>query len=242
MNGDPIEQLLHGSDALGIHLGEGQIRQFRTYLDLLVSANSTMNLTGVRDGAAIVRRHFLESLALGSALRQRGLLADDECALDLGSGAGLPGVPMKIAWPGITLALLESTGKKARFLEGLVEALGLQSTSVLAGRSEEFAHRPDLREAFGLVVARTVAAMPGLVELALPFLHSGGVLAALKGSRVDEELFASTEALKVCGGRLMAQSRIEGSALSLVLIEKTSVTPEAFPRRPGLPARRPIGS
>jgi 16S rRNA (guanine527-N7)-methyltransferase len=242
MNVDPIDQLLDGCNALALHLNGEQVLEFRTYLNMLVSANADTNLTAVRDGEAIVKRHFVESLALGSFLWQGGLLGDGQRVLDLGSGAGLPGLPLKIVWPRITLALLEATGKKARFLERVVDALRLTNVSVLAGRAEELAHEAGLRETFGLIVARSVAAMPVLVELALPFLRLGGVLAALKGSRAAEELSASAEALTLCGGEVIGHHWIEDSSLGLVLVQKTGATPKPLPRRAGVPARRPIGS
>jgi 16S rRNA (guanine527-N7)-methyltransferase len=233
--------LQEGAEALGVSLDDSQLERFATYLALLISANETTNLTSVRDSDGIIRRHFLESLALGTALFDRHLLTPGSEVLDLGSGAGFPGLPVKIAWPQIGMALLESTGKKARFLAGVVEDLELHGTAVLTGRAEDIAHSPVWRAKVDLVVARSVAAMPALVELSLPFLKLGGVLAALKGSRAGEELIVSGRALDECGGRVTEQTSLGIGALDVVLVQKAAPTPDIYPRRAGRPARRPLG-
>lgn len=248
-----LEILMKGAATLGIELDAAQREAFALYLDLLLQANQSLNLTSLRDAESIERRHFLESLALGHLLEDRSLLPFDARTsshqalgarvLDLGSGAGLPGIPLKIVWQGVELRLLEATAKKARFLHAAAVALQLSRTQILEGRAELLAHAPDLRGRFDLVTARAVAALPALIELALPFLAVGGTLAAVKGSRALEELHVAGEALRLCGGRVVARESLPGGGpLQLVLIEKIAETPAKFPRRPGLPAASPLGA
>ncbi|MGI8550263.1 MAG: 16S rRNA (guanine(527)-N(7))-methyltransferase RsmG [Dehalococcoidia bacterium] len=231
------------ADEVGVQLTAAQVARFERYLDLLLEANQSVNLTAVRDVGSIQRRHFLESLALGLRLSSHGLLPASVQLLDLGSGAGFPGLPLKIAWPGIDLTLLEATGKKARFLERTVVELQLEHVRVLSARAETLGHQTTLRESFDLTTARAVASLPSLIELALPFLKLSGRLAVVKGSRVDEELKASMIALQLCGGHVVVQEQLTGNArLRLVIVEKVAPTPTRFPRRPGMPAKRPLGS
>ena len=240
---DPLSDLGRGADELGIPLDANKRTQFSTLLDLLMETATRVNLTSLRDKDAIVRRHFVESLALGHELQRRGLLSNATEVLDLGSGAGFPGLPLKIAWPQITIQLLEATGKKARFLEHAIATLDLDGAAVLQGRAEVLAHDPQFRAAFSLVVARSVAPLPVLIELALPFLSQAGMLAALKGSRSFEEVADSGAALKACGGQVVEHvPRVNGAGLGLVLVRKVAATPNEYPRRPGLPTKRPLGS
>ena len=148
-------------------------------------------------------RHFLESIALGAALREREMLRPDAAVLDVGAGAGFPGVLLKIAWPGIRLTLIEATAKKTAFLSALVEALAFGERRVLTGRAETLAHDPALRGRFDLVVARAVAPLPALLELTLPFARVGGRVVTPKGSRAELEIAASARALEVLGGRAL---------------------------------------
>lgn len=238
--GDDLAQV--AAQTLRIDLSAEVVERFAAYLRLLMATNQTLNLTSLRDPESIRRRHFLESLALGVLLSDGQLLPAGARVLDLGSGAGFPGLPLKLGWPDLDVSLLEATGKKARFLQMVVESLGLSGASVLVGRAEALAHDPTLRGHFDLVTARAVARLPALVELSLPFLRAGGTLAAIKGSRVDEEIAAAKAALRICGGRIVDQRSLPGDAgLRLVLIEKVAATPERYPRPPGRPGADPLG-
>jgi 16S rRNA (guanine527-N7)-methyltransferase len=227
---------------LGVQIAPVVLLQFQTLLDLLIAANANFNLTALRDPGSIVRQHFGESITLGSALRDRGLLEDEPAILDLGSGAGFPGLPIKLVWPNVRIQLLEATGKKAEFIGSAVKALELPDATVLSGRAETLAHRPDLREQLDIVVSRAVAALPALTELALPFLRMGGVLAAIKGSSAQDEIDDSQAAIEACGGELdeYAPGLIAPST-GCVFIRKIRRSPEKYPRRPGQPASHPIG-
>jgi 16S rRNA (guanine527-N7)-methyltransferase len=238
--------LIRGARQLGVELDAHQLDLFERYYRLLKSASSRMSLTAVTGYEAVQQRHFLESLALLPALRQVDLLATgrQERVLDLGAGAGLPGLPLKIAAPDLSLTLLEATGRKAAFLRQVVSELALEQVDVLLGRAEEVARQPDRRQAYELVLARAVAPLPTLLELALPFLRIGGVLAAPKGSGAPQELTRSERALGLLGGRLLSVTPLSVPGAPrrpwLVLVRKVAPTPEVYPRRPGIPAKRPL--
>ena len=238
--------LVRGAQQLGVELDAHQLDLFERYYRHLKSASSRMSLTAVTGYEAVQQRHFLESLALLPAFRQVDLLAPGgrERVLDLGAGAGLPGLPLKIAAPDLSLTLLEATARKAAFLRQVVGDLALEQVEVLPGRAEEVARQADRRQAYELVVARAVAPLPTLLELALPFLRIGGVLAAPKGSGAPQEVARSQRALGLLGGTLLsvAPLSVPGARRRpwLVLVRKVAPTPEVYPRRPGIPAKRPL--
>lgn len=191
---------------------------------------------------AIEQRHFSESLALAEVLEERELLLSP--ALDIGSGAGFPGLPIKIARPDLRLTLLESNEKKAAFLERVIAELSLEGASVVTARAEEAGRLLEHRAAYTLVLARAVAPLRVLAELALPFLAIGGVLAAPKGSAAPREVREAQAALKELGGSLEETVRLkvppQGRAPTLLIVRKTDETPERYPRRPGIPRKRPL--
>lgn len=237
-----IDLLERESAAHGVRLDVAQLAQFGAYLDLLTAWQSRVNLVGSIDPETVVRRHFIESLALGAALRERELLRPESRVLDIGAGAGFPGVPIKIAWPRVELTLIEATAKKTAFLTALVETLGLAGTTVATGRAETLAHDPALRGRFDLVLARAVAPLPALVELALPFARIGGRLVSPKGSRAEDEARAAGAALRELGGRAVVfPFDVPGPPQRLVVVAKLRETPPAYPRRPGVPSKSPLG-
>lgn len=220
-----------------------QAAALRAYRDLLAEATRTLNLTAVREPAAIERRHIAESCAVAGLLADASVLPPGARVIDVGSGGGLPGIPLAIVRPDVQVTLLEATAKKAAFLERAVAALGLANARVIAARAEEAAHRPAEREAYDVAVARAVAALPALVELALPFVRVGGVLAAVKGSRAGQEIAAAAAAIRLCGGGAVEVLPLGADApnLRVVLVRKVSPTPPHLPRRPGMPVKRPLG-
>lgn len=225
----------------GVILSDAQVRQFDRYLLMLTDWSARANLVGDVDPHVVTQRHFLESLALGAALREREILRPDADVLDVGAGAGFPGVVLKIAWPGIRLTLLEATAKKTAFLSALVTDLGLEDTTVLTGRAETLAHDPALRGRFDLVVSRAVAALPALLELTLPFARVGGRVASPKGSRALAELAAAQAALETLGARAVTVPlTVPGPPQTLVVAVKLRETPPAYPRRSGVPTRSPL--
>ncbi len=234
--------LADGAKRLKFGLRPGQLKKFRTYLDELKAARPRLRLTALTDPEAVQRRHFLEPLALLAALEEIDALG--ETAIDIGSGAGFPGLPIKIVRPALRLTLLEANAKRAAFLERLVQRLSLERVTVVNDRAEEVAHNPEHREAYDLVLARAVAPLPTLVELTLPFLRLGGVLAAPKGSGAPREVREAAAALRACGGHVESihPLQIPGAETSptLVIVRKASDTPQRFPRRTGIPAKRPL--
>jgi 16S rRNA (guanine527-N7)-methyltransferase len=223
-------------------LSPHQQRLFEAYTRLLIEEGRRANLTSLRDPALIRRRHFGESLALLSALESIEAFASP--AIDIGAGAGFPGVPIKIVRPALQLTLLEATGKKADFLRLLVEQLGLKGVRVLHARAEEAANGPEHREAYPLVMARAVAPLPALAELTLPFAGLGGYVALPKGSGARREVAEASRALEICGGEVvhLAPLQTEGSgpAPTLVVLRKVRETPAGYPRRAGIPVKRPL--
>jgi 16S rRNA (guanine527-N7)-methyltransferase len=222
------------------YLNAAQIDAFDTYTRLLLEEGARLNLTSLRDRAAIERRHFGESLALLEALESLGAFASP--AIDIGAGAGFPGLPIKILRPDLRLTLLEATGKKAQFMSLVVHTLGLSDVTVVNGRAEEVAHDAEHRGAYVLGLARAVAPLRILVELALPFIRRDGYLAAPKGSGAEREVREAANALQVCGGDVTAIQPLEVPAPApvLVLIRKTGETPDKYPRRSGTPSKRPL--
>ncbi|HEY8489964.1 MAG TPA: 16S rRNA (guanine(527)-N(7))-methyltransferase RsmG [Dehalococcoidia bacterium] len=241
-----MEILRHGAAALGLQLTDQQVERFRTYYQALLEGNRRVNLTTVTDAEGVQRRHFLESLAVGAALHRHGIRPWGTPArfLDVGAGAGFPGLPIRLADAAVRLVLLEATAKKAAFLSHLTTRLGLGEVAVLAERAETAARDPAHRESYDIVLARAVAPLPALLELTLPFLRTGGVLAAPKGSGAAQEVAASARALRELGGRLRLSEPLPvpdgGPQPVLVLVEKVAPTPERYPRRPGVPTKRPL--
>jgi len=236
-----LDLLASDAAARGVNLNEAQIAKFERYLALLQDWSERANLVGDASPDIVQRRHFAESLALGAVLRERQLLRGHEDVLDVGAGAGFPGVPMKIAWPGLRLTLLEATAKKTAFLSELVANLGFDDAAVLTGRAETLAHDPALRERFDLVLARAVAPLPALLELTLPFARAGGRVVTPKGSRASAEIEASSRALQLLGGAAHTLLLdVPGPPQTLVVVSKRRPTPPQYPRRAGVPARSPL--
>lgn len=237
-----MKTLSEGAERLRIGLSPSQLEAFHTYYRELIAERPRAGLTSLTDSEAVQRRHFLESLALLRALEDAN--AFGPTAIDIGTGAGFPGIPIKIVRPGLTLTLVEATGKRAAFLVHLVRRLGLTDVTVVQARAEELAHDPAHRAAYHLALARALAPLPVLVELALPFLRLGGYLATPKGSAAPREARQATAALQTCGGHLEPLQPLDlpgpGPIPTLVLVRKVADTPDRFPRRPGIPAKRPL--
>ena len=238
-----LRLLVAGARALGVELGARQVEQFARYRELLVEGNRRVNLTAITELEAVERLHFLDSLTAVAGLPEATLAGGR--VLDVGSGAGFPGVPLRIAFPGVRMELLEATGKKAAFLRGLVAELGLSDVVVHQGRAEDLGREASLRGAFDAALARGVAKLATLAELTLPFLRVGGVLGAHKSRGVEAEVDGAAEAIRVLGGAAAEVVPVSVAGLGdgrvLVVVRKTGETPEGYPRRAGMPGKRPIG-
>ena len=220
------EELLSGAKALGLELNEGQIAAFERYADLLVEKNAVMNLTAITAPAEIARLHFLDSLALLRLADFRG-----KRVLDVGCGAGFPGVPLLIGAPSVRLSLLDSTAKRMQWLsDELLPALGLEA-ECLTGRAEELIE--GRREAFDLCVSRAVARLNILCELCLPYVRVGGSFLAMKGPAASDELAEAENAVRRLGGavREIAEYPLGDAVHRVVVIDKTRPTPPRYPRR-----------
>ncbi len=237
-----MEQLLTGAQQLlGLDLTPGQRRAFQTYYRELADWNARFNLTAITDHKGVQVRHFLDSL---SCLLALGKNAQEKSLIDVGSGAGFPGLPLKIVCPSLRLTLLEATGKKANFLRHLVSLLQLSDVNVIHARAEEIGQDPLQRESYDWVLARAVAALPTLVEYLLPLCRLGGYCLAQKGEKAVAEVSQAESAISLLGGRLNRLLPVELPGLAetrhLVIIEKIARTPAKYPRRPGKPAKSPI--
>ncbi len=222
----------------GIKLTEDQEKKFGKYVDFILTA--PFNVTSIKSPDLIVYRHFIDSLKLTCFLD----LTSFDLVLDIGTGAGFPGIPLKILHPHLTLTLLESSRKKVSFLNSLILALGIDGVEVVWARAEDFGRIKENREIYDLVVVRALAHLRILLELSLPFLKVDGILVAYKGKDIKDELKEAQKALKILGGKLekVQEYRIEGIDFTgnLVFIKKELPTHFRYPRRAGIPFKRPL--
>lgn len=238
-----MDRLSAGATKLGLKLNSRQFEQFQIFYRELVDWNQRLNLTAITEYQEVQIKHFLDSLTVTLALTPPEIDKYYQ-VIDVGTGAGLPGIPLKILWPGIRLVLLDATAKKATFLHHLKEKLGLEDIEIVVGRAEEIAHLDEYREKFDLVLSRAVANLPALAELALPFCAIGGSFIAQRKGAVETEVMEADKACSILGGKLSEIKRIDleelGDNRYLVVIDKTSPTPDKYPRRPGVPSKRPL--
>jgi 16S rRNA (guanine527-N7)-methyltransferase len=234
-----------GALDFGLELTNEQIARFARYQVELLDWNTRINLTAIVDPAEIQLRHFLDSLSVTLAFPDHVRRQESPASLlDIGAGAGFPGVPLAIVLPNLRVTLLEATQKKCRFLEHLVSALNLTNVTVRCGRAEEAAHLPLEREHYDIAVARAVASLAALAELSLPFVHIGGRMIAPKKAGIEEEVAAARRAITQMGGRLGEPMGvalpIPGDLRQLLVVDKIKPTPRQYPRRPGVPAKSPL--
>ena len=233
------------SEREGLGLTEEQISQLDTYASMLVKTNEVMNLTNITDDEGIAVRHFIDSLTLVPYIR-----AEQERAgrsglsiIDVGTGAGFPGVVLKTAMPELRLTLLDSLNKRLNFLNEVSNALGLKDVKTVHGRAEDAGRDKTLREKFDISCARAVANLPVLCEYCLPFVVKDGAFLAMKGN-VDEEVQASVKAISVLGGKKEKTDKflLPGTDMnrSIVVIRKIRPTPPAYPRQAGKPSKSPL--
>lgn len=227
-------------EALGITLTEKQIEQFLTYYEMLVEWNGFMNLTAITKYDEVMKKHFIDSISLIKAYD----VNKPASAIDVGTGAGFPGLALKIAYPNLQVTLLDSLNKRIQFLNEVIEKLGLTGVETIHGRAEDFAKPGKLREKFDLCVSRAVANLSTLSEYCLPFVKVGGQFISYKSEKITEEMTAAENAIRILGGKVVNQVEFQlpdsDIYRNLFVIEKVKDTPKKYPRKAGLPSKEPL--
>lgn len=225
---------------LDISLSEKQIRQFLDYYEMLVEWNKVMNLTAITEYEEVIEKHFIDSLASVKVCDYEGVTS----VIDIGTGAGFPGIPLKIAFPHLQVVLLDSLNKRIKFLDEVIEKLGLEGIRTIHGRAEDFAKQKEYRECFDLCVSRAVANLSTLSEYCLPYVKVGGKFVPYKSGKIDEELSQSKNAVKILGGKVTDVVKFylgdTDMERSFVVVKKEKNTPKKFPRKAGLPGKEPL--
>lgn len=240
MNSYNTEILEKGLRELGISLSDKQIQQLLQYYELLVTWNEVMNLTAITEFEEVCVKHFIDSLSLCKAFD----CTKDISVIDVGTGAGFPGIPLKIAFPNMKITLLDSLGKRVKFLNEVILQLGLENIEAIHGRAEDYAKPQLLRENFDLCVSRAVANLATLSEYCMPYVKVGGYFISYKSEKIVEEMKTAGKAISVLGGEVTAQNEFtlpcSDIYRNLFVIKKCKITPKKYPRKAGLPSKEPI--
>ena len=235
--------LIDGAQKIGINLNKEQIKKFSQYLELLIQWNQKINLTSLKTPQEIIIKHFLDSI---SCIKVFDKYIDIEgiSIIDVGTGAGFPGIPIKIVCPSINLSLLEARKKKTIFLEKIVEEMNFQRVEILNGRAEAFGKCPDYREKYDIALSRAVAPLSTLSEYCLPLIRVGGLFVAQKGRSYKEEIDKALKTVQLLGGELIGVENVRIPFINqeryLLVIKKIKDTPSKYPRKEGLPQKRPL--
>ncbi len=225
---------------IGIDLTDLQVDQFDKFYQMMVEWNKVMNLTGITEYGEVVEKHFIDSLSIVKIID----INEVSAIIDVGTGAGFPGIPLKIAFPHLKITLLDSLNKRIKFLNEVINETGLDNISTIHGRAEDFAKQDEYREQFDLCVSRAVANLATLSEYCLPYVKVGGKFVSYKSGEIDEEVENSKTAVRVLGGKIskIEKFQLQGTDIgrSFVEIKKVKNTGKKFPRKAGLPAKEPI--
>lgn len=232
------EKFRQGLVNLKLELTEKQIEQFLKYYEMLIEKNKVMNLTAITEYDEVIEKHFLDSISLCQVYD----LLKPVKILDMGTGAGFPGIPLKIAFPEVEITLADSLNKRIKFLDEVVAELGLEKVTTVHARAEELARNKEHRENYDLVVSRAVANLSTLGEYCIPFVKMGGNFISYKSGEIDEEVNAAGKAIKILGGRIKDVYKFDLSdqKRSFVNIEKIKTTPKTYPRKAGTPSKEPL--
>ncbi|MCR5144369.1 MAG: 16S rRNA (guanine(527)-N(7))-methyltransferase RsmG [Lachnospiraceae bacterium] len=228
----------NGLKELNIELTDSQLDQFIKYYEMLIEKNKVMNLTAITDFDEVIEKHFLDSLSL---IKVKDLHTRTN-VLDLGTGAGFPGIPLKIAFPELHITLMDSLNKRILFLQDVIDELGLENIEAIHGRAEEAAKNKNHREKYDLCVSRAVANISTLCEYCLPFIKVGGEFISYKSGNIDEELESAKKGIKILGGKTKEVFKFDlnKQGRSFVIIDKIDKTPKAYPRKAGTPSKNPL--
>lgn len=235
-----MERLQSKAEQLGIRLSEKQLEQFQCYYERLIEKNKVMNLTAITEYEEVVDKHFVDSILLGSVKE----LSGKKRVIDVGTGAGFPGIPLKIVYPELEITLLDSLNKRVKFLNEVIEELGLTGIQAVHSRAEDLAQDAAYRQQYDICVSRAVANLSTLSEYCIPFVKQGGYFISYKSTQIEEELKQAKKAVQVLGGTLeqVETVQIPGTTIErqFVMIRKTGTTPKKFPRKAGTASKTPI--
>lgn len=227
-------------EELNIKLEKRQLCQFLQYYELLVEWNSFMNLTAITDFDEVIKKHFIDSLSLIKGID----LSKEYSVIDIGTGAGFPGIPLKIAFPNLKITLLDSLNKRIKFLDEVINTLDLKDIKTIHGRAEDFAKDKNYRQSYDLCVSRAVANLSTLSEYCLPYVKVGGKFISYKSEKITDEMNAAKNAIKILGGNINGQVdfKLPDSDIyrNLFIIDKIKDTPNKYPRKAGLPSKEPL--